>query len=109
MENETLRSIFFAGDETIAALDRLHMSTQASRSRARASLDQIVGGLGRGSPEEMEPQPERHERAPEDRRPGSPDPLPFVPLPQRTSHGGPFGPKVREKLIATALAKRGWQ
>lgn len=32
------------------------------------------------------------------------DPIPYVPLPQRTTHGGPFGPKVREKLIAEALA-----
>ena len=30
----------------------------------------------------------------------------FVPLPQRTTHGGPFGPKVRAKLIAEILGKR---
>ena len=108
MENETLRSIFSAGDETIAALDRLHMTTQASRIRARASLDAVVAGLT-GTFVVEEPDPlERRERAETDRRPPSQDPQPFVALPQRSTHGGPFGPKIRDKLTQAALAKKGW-
>lgn len=34
--------------------------------------------------------------------------MPFVGLPERTTHGGAFGPKVRDKLIAEALLRRGY-
>lgn len=44
----------------------------------------------------------------EPRRAISSSATPFgVELPERTTHGGDFGPKVRQKLIADALERRG--
>lgn len=104
----TLRSIYFAADETIASFDRLHMTTQAQRSRSLQQLEGVVAGLDGsfGGPEEA-PSVQRRERN-GDRVPTSQDPEPFVALPKRTTHGGPWGPKVAAKLRAAALEKRGW-
>lgn len=110
MVDATMRSIYSAADETVAALDRLNQQDQANRLRHRTSLESIVAGLGHGSPADTEePAPSlRNGRLDTDRRPPAPDPQPFVALPQRTTHGGPFGPAVRDKLIAEALSKRVW-
>jgi hypothetical protein len=109
MVDATLRSIYSAADETVADLDRLHAMTQATRSRARLNLDAIVARLdGNLVTEEPEVAPERRGRADVDRGTTTADPLPFVALPQRTTHGGPWGPAMREKLTREALAKRGW-
>lgn len=107
MVDPILRSIYSAADETSADLDRLLSTSREERSRNRARLEQIVAGLDGRYSDEPEPSAERHERE-QDRRPPAPDPVPFVALPQRTTHGGYWGPKLREKLTAAALAKRGW-
>lgn len=104
----TLRSIYSAGDETVAELDRLLASRSTFSQEMRQRLDRAVAGLDNGTPEEIEVPVGRREGPGTDRRPSAPDPLPFVALPQRTTHGGPFGPAVRDKLTAEALAKRGW-
>lgn len=104
----TLRSIYFAADETIADLERLHATTEATRTRARISLDLVVAGLDGTFAEEPEVRSERHGRAAVDRGATTSDPTPFVALPVRTTHGGPFGPAVRDRLTREALAKREW-
>ena len=108
MAGGTWPSIFSAGDATVASLDRLHATTQANRRQHRASLDAVVAGLDGNVADTDEPVLPRREREGVDRRSATPDPLPFVALPQRTTHGGYYGPKVREKLTREALSKRGW-
>jgi hypothetical protein len=55
------------------------------------------------------PNTARRSLSPLDRVNPAPAPVPFVPMPRRTTHGGPFGPVVRAKLIREALARRsGW-
>jgi hypothetical protein len=109
MVDATLRSIYSAADETVADLDRLHLASQAKRGQYRANLDAVVARLDWNPPAgDPEVVPERRGRADEDRGRTPADPPPFVALPQRTTHGGPWGPKMREKLTAEALAKRLW-
>jgi len=108
MGDGTWRSIFSAGDETVAALDQLHATTQATRSLLRERLEVIVSGLNGSFPDEDEPVPSRRRTADEDRRGTPPDPAPFVALPARTTHGGYWGPQMRDKLTREALAKRRW-
>jgi|GEM_PF-5033783 len=106
-------SISSSLDATIASLDALH---QADRDRSREtlrSLESVVGQLG--IPSGFDDEDDRASAGPLERRDErsagsapSPDPAPFVALPQRTTHGGPWGPKMREKLTAIALGKRGW-
>lgn len=92
-------------DETNAALDRL---LGAERARKDADLERLrasVAGLGvpvgmpDAEPEPMEASPTGGQPA----RGGAPQPVPSVTLPQRTTHGGDFGPAVRAKLIREAL------
>jgi hypothetical protein len=111
MADVTLRSIYSAADETIAQLDRLQ---QASRDRAltmRQSLDAAINRLGDSTVPYVDalgsneaaggPVTETSRRRPQ---PVAPE-TPYVPLPERSTHGGPFGPAVRAKLIREALAK----
>ena len=100
-------SISSALDETSGQLDRLLAPAREQRSRNLQRLELIVAGLDGVTADEPEPTAERHER-PEDRRLQAPDPAPFVALPQRTTHGGPWGPAMREKLTRIALEKGGW-
>lgn len=106
-DDAILRSIFSAADETSAQLDRLLAPAREQRTRNLQRLERIVAGLDGVTVDEPEPTAERRERS-EDRRPVPPDRAPFVALPQRTTHGGPFGPAVREKLTRIALEKSGW-
>jgi hypothetical protein len=108
MGDATLRSIYSVGDETVEMFEQLHAMTQARSERSLRQLEAVVAGLN-GSFDDDEPAIQsRYERQDEDRRRTPPEPLPFVALPKRTTHGGPFGPKVREKLTREALGKRGW-
>jgi hypothetical protein len=107
MVDATLRSIYFAADETAADLDRLLSASALQRSQIHQRLELLVAGLGHSDVDAPEAPQGRHER-PVDRRPASPDPEPFVALPQRTTHGGPWGPAMRAKLAAIALEKQGW-
>jgi len=107
MADETLRSIYSAADETVAQLDQLHRASRERALTTRLSLDAAVARLGDSSLPWVEP---GGEAAGGDYRgvspPRSPSPAePYFPLPERTTHGGPFGPAVRAKLLAAALAK----
>lgn len=107
MVDATLRSIYFAADETIEMFDRLQSPLEQRRTRALQQLESVVAGLD-GSFAEIDEAPVRRER-PADRRAGERlDREPFVALPKRTTHGGDWGPKVAEKLRAEALRKLGW-
>ncbi len=112
MADVTFRGSYSAKyDETSAQLDRIF---QAERDRARDGASALVSAVARldaptggdVEPSSAPREPVRDERGM--RSAARPDPTPFVSLPQRTTRGGPFGPKVREKLIREALEKRGW-
>ena len=96
-------------DETIAALDALHAAQRAESARWRSQLEARVAGLsapiGDGSTDEGEPIAERHGRSGTPARESSPEPGPSVTLPRRRTHGGNYGPKVRDKLIREALGR----
>lgn len=109
MANETLRSIYSAADETVAALDQLHRASHDRVLATRQSLDAAVGRLGESSVPFVDGMagdgPATVPAGPATARRPVDDETPYYPLPQRTTHGGPFGPTVRAKLLAAALAK----
>lgn len=111
MADVSLRSIFSVADETVAQLDTLHSQSVQRSVTTRRLLDAVVARLDVvGPPPDIEPDVPRGRR--DERAGGSgtgrPDPQPFVALPQRTTHGGTFGPSVRDKLVNEALSRRGW-
>ena len=108
MANEILRSIYSAADETVAALDQLHRASRERALATRQSLDAAIARLGDSSLPFVDGMagdgPATAPAGPPRPRPVD-DETPYYPLPQRTTHGGPFGPAVRAKLLAAALAK----
>ena len=110
MADETLRSIYSAADETIAQLDQLHRASRERVLSNRLSLDAAVARLGDSTIPFVDDLAEAVSRPPADgtvpsrNRPVA-DETPFVALPQRTTHGGPWGPAMVRKLTAEALAK----
>jgi hypothetical protein len=108
MADETLRSIYSAADETIAQLDQLHRLSSERALMSRAALDLATARLGDSSAPFVEAgsvgSPVGSGDLAPARQPMA-EPEPYYALPQRTSHGGPFGPAVRAKLLAAALAK----
>jgi uncharacterized coiled-coil protein SlyX len=109
MADVTWPSISSAADETIAKLDALFAAQRARREKASIELAALTARLGDSTEPWAEPSmpPTSPLGAPSSRsseRRGH-EPMPFVPLPERTSHGGGFGPRVRNKLIAEALAE----
>lgn len=108
MDDGMLRSIYSSADETLAQLDRL---LSQNREREREVWRMLRDATDRLS--------EASAPYPDDDSAGQPSPAPppprragevaaetpYVALPQRTTHGGSFGPAVRRKLIAEALAK----
>ena len=111
MADETLRSIYSAADETVAQLDQLHRASQERARATRLSLDAAVARLGDSSLPFVDANWEGpsagggYPDASSSRPPSPAEPPPYFPLPERTTHGGPFGPKVRTLLLAEALAK----
>lgn len=106
MAGVTWPSISFALDETIASLEQLHAQSQSNRAKAKAQLDLLVETLGVSSAPWVEESSADLVGAGRPSSPALPAPTPYVALPERTTHGGPFGPAVRAKLIAEALARR---
>lgn len=108
MGGATWPSISSAVDETIERLNGLHL---AERNRSRDGLRNLEAAVARldaavaTQPDEMEPLPRERRDERSGRSAVEPDPVPFVALPRRTTHGGFWGPKVREKLTAIALEK----
>ncbi|MCU0250229.1 MAG: hypothetical protein MUE61_08480 [Vicinamibacterales bacterium] len=106
MAGETWPSISSALEETIAQLDRLHGQPSERMRTAKRDLDALVATLGHssvpwgGDPADDPMGAWRPAMAPRA------EPRPYVSLPERTTHGGPFGPAVRAKLIEEALARR---
>jgi hypothetical protein len=89
-------------ETTYAALAALN--TPAMKDRALDALRDIVRGLDSvdtSSSTEFEPPEESPE--PATRRFRAPSRPVEVQLPQRKTHGGNFGPKVRQKLMREAL------
>jgi hypothetical protein len=107
MAEVTSRSIFSAADETIRQLDGLHLAERNRRRESARNLEAAVARLDVAASQPDERDPEPGERRDERNGLSAPtrDPVPFVALPGRTSHGGPWGPKMREKLTAIALEK----
>jgi hypothetical protein len=107
----TWPSISSAADETIEQLNGLHLAERNRRRDGAALLQAAVARLdvaGLLQPDEIDPVPRERRDERSGRSAVEPDPVPFVALPRRTTHGGPFGPKVRDKLIAEALAGDRW-
>lgn len=106
MADVTWPSISSAADATIASLDALFERQRARREKGLAELAALTSRLGDSTEPWTEPttsaMPSRAS-SPESRRPH--EPMPFVVLPERSTHGGDFGPKVRRKLIAEALGE----
>lgn len=106
MVDATWPSISSAVDETVANLNELHGLLLRRQEASRAHLDGLVERLGESSV----PWPEESPADPTGAfGPGKSDrtePRPYVHLPERTTPGGSWGPKVRAKLIAEALARR---
>jgi hypothetical protein len=104
MADVTWPSISSALDETIAALDRLNEAQRQRRAAAAAELAALTGRLGESSEPwtETTATPAPTSATTPTRRP-RPEPRPYVDLPERVTHGGPFGVKVRNKLIEEAL------
>ena len=112
MVDVTWPSIFSAADATIDQLNGLNL---AERSRSLDGIRFLEAAVARldgawvDQPDEAPAPRQRNER--DVRSAPAPDPVPFVALPQRVTHGGDWGPKLREKLTAIALGKmekRGW-
>ena len=114
MVDETLRSIYSAADETVAQLDQHHRALRERALMTRQNLDTLVGRLGESSLPFVDAMADGAAGGPvtETSR-GRPQPVaakePYFPLPERTTHGGPFGPAVRAKLLAEALEKDPWR
>ncbi len=89
-------------DETFRQLSDLLQAEAGRRESALRDLRSAVSRLDGGflPPDE----PAERDEGGRARRMVQP-PVPFVPLPSRTTHGGRFGPAVRAKLIAEALRR----
>jgi hypothetical protein len=108
-------AISSAIDETIAQMDRLNEPERERRARDFQALEAIVSNLAAPfDPSLVDEEPElgRGRRPPDGPRSATPSDggaLPFgVALPERTTHGGAFGPAVRRKLIAEAQDRGDW-
>lgn len=109
MADETLRWIYSAADETVAQLDQLHRASHERALMTRQSLDASVARLGESSAPFVDVAGSSPGGPVTETSRGRPQPVvpkePYFPLPERTTHGGPFGPAVRAKLLAEALDK----
>lgn len=107
-----LQRIYSAADQTINQLDQLHAASQARKTDWLAQLRAKVAGLDQfGPPEDAGTPAEPAERRDRDDARHGPVQArePFVQLPQRVTHGGDYGPKVKDKLTRIALGEeRGW-
>lgn len=109
MVDAMLRSIYSAADETVAQLDQLHRLHRDRVQTNRQSLDSACAMLGASSlPFVDQGEPPAEEGPVARSRPVAPE-MPFVALPTRTTHGGDWGPAMKRKLIAEALAKDPWR
>jgi hypothetical protein len=107
-------AISSAIDETIAQMDRLNEPERERRARDFEALQALVSNLETPfDPSLVEAAPElgrgRRQEGPRSATPGDRGALPFgFELPQRRTHGGPFGPAVRAKLIAEVQDRGNW-
>lgn len=103
-------SFWEAFDQISANLERESQTAQ----RDLAALEHIIARGWTLSPDPGEtqlptpPGRKREGAAGDDRSPAAPDPAPVVLMPRRTTHGGPFGPRVEARITALALEKRKW-
>lgn len=99
----------YSTEELMSQLDRLHQT-------ARAEDDRWLNLLRNQTlPPPMAPSEDEQDVVVAPERPGrglvppAPEQSPFVALPRRTTHGGPWGPAMVRKLTDEALAKdRRW-
>lgn len=90
-------------DATMAQLDQILQADRQRKEGSLALLRSAVQAL-EGPPAPWEPSGGDEAVAP--RRTATPERMPFVPMPKRTTHGGRFGPTVVARIRAAALAKR---
>ena len=109
MDAVTFRSISSV-EETSAELDSLFAADRMKRAVALAEFEAYLRRLDEATA--LDPPPAHDPQVFRSGVPSSlpgpedePEDVPWVPLPRRTTHGGDFGPRVREKLIAEAQRK----
>lgn len=88
-----------------ALISGIHQAAEARRAVLRRGLDAAVAGLAVASLGESDDVAGLSGRPPLRDGGGG---RPYVALPQRTTHGGPFGPVVRAKLRDEAMGRRRW-
>jgi len=94
-------------EETLAQLDALGA---AERTRVSADLERLrssVAGLGVGSEHFSEPATPGHRPVEFRDRPVSPQ-VEYPLLPRRTTHGGPFGASIIERVAASVRDDSAW-
>jgi hypothetical protein len=90
-----------------AALDALHAAETTRKGADLGRLRVLVAGIGIGSaPEPDGPPPPR---APGEFRDSErPAPVQYPLLPRRTTHGGPFGASVIDRVVANMRREDPW-
>ena len=98
--------------ETSERLNALLEEDRAAKQQSFAAFQQQIAQGWSPLPPAGDDEPASGRPAPAPRGDRGSDtavpPEPPVRLPERTTHGGPFGPKVREHLIEEALSGRRW-
>lgn len=97
-----------SSDETIARLDSLFAHERSLKSEWLARLAATVSGLS--SPVEEEPEPESPSRTPLAQETSRPAPAEsgWVILPKRTTHGGPYGASIIDRVAASVRKDSDW-
>jgi hypothetical protein len=103
---DVMRSSGGSVDETLAALDALFARERTQREAGHAQLAALVAGLSAGVPNEPEPVAERRVAPTEFR--DRPEPAAYQMLPRRTTHGGPFGASIVERVAASIRKDDAW-
>jgi hypothetical protein len=95
-------------EDTLEQLDRLHQSNLQRQADLRDRLKAVVDASSFDMPDEPQGAPVARQDGRTGRSAGPvPDRPSVIPLPRRTTHGGPWGPKMRAKLEAEIIAKGG--
>jgi len=94
-------------EETLAQLDALQAAERSRNASDLGRLTALVGGLGTGTeiaPELGVPTPGSRPAEFRDR----PETVAYPLLPQRTTHGGPFGASIIERVAASVRKGNEW-
>jgi hypothetical protein len=105
-----MRSLSSSLEETLAQLDRLHAAETSRKANDLARLSDAVGRLGVGTQAEPDAPSAPHGAPGADMdRALRVAPEPETPLlPRRTTHGGPFGTSIIDRVAANVRKASDW-